>query len=34
MRPGIFTRIVLASLLALHWCSCPHHAGLIASIAL
>ncbi len=33
-RPGIFTRLVLASLLALRWCSCPHHAGFIASIAL
>jgi hypothetical protein len=34
LQPGIFTRIVLESLLALRSCSCPHHAGIIASIAL
>jgi hypothetical protein len=34
LRPGIFPSTVLASLLALHWCSCPHQAGVIASIAL
>jgi hypothetical protein len=33
-QPGIFPRIVQAFFLALHWCSCPHHAGIIARIAL
>jgi hypothetical protein len=34
LQPGIFTRIVLASLLALRWCSRPHHTGIVACIAL